>query len=78
MGQGASRFESLKLVLLFELEEVDRIVVLPEIGDGVYPGGVHGADVLSLAGDVAVFGRVIVTDDEVGYVGGEVVLVHAA
>ncbi len=53
-------------------------VVAPQLGEGLDPSGVHGLRVGEGLGGVAVFGGVIVADEKVGHVNGEVFRVDAA
>jgi hypothetical protein len=61
----------------FESIKINLLVVLPKLGHGLDPLSVHGFDIGSLAGDMAVLGGVIIADDEVRYIGRQVVLVDA-
>lgn len=66
-------------MFLFECIEVEVVVaVLPEIGDGDYPAGVHGLDVGTFPCDMAIFGGIIVTHDKMRDVWSEIILVSSS
>lgn len=64
----------------FRLErlEVDRLCHGEEAADGIDPACSHGLDVGSFLGDMAVFRRVVLADNQMRHVRGEIVLVRAA
>lgn len=74
----AARLERLQLPLSLQGGKVDLCVLHPQISHDVNPPGVHRLDVVSFLGDMAVLGRVVVAYNEMGYVGGQIVLVDAA
>lgn len=78
VGIAAARLEGLKLPAVLQRSKVELLVLHPQCPHGVDPAGRHGLDVGPFLGDVAVLGRVVVADDEVGDVGGQIVLVDAA
>lgn len=50
----------------------------PEISHGIDPAHGHGLDIRALLGDMSILGGIVLADDEVGNVRGQVVLVDAA
>ena len=78
VGFAAARLERLQFPFLLEGNEVDVGVLDPELAYGFDPAGGHGLDVGTLLCDMAVLGGIVVADDEVSTIGGEVVFVLAA
>lgn len=78
VGIAAAGLEGLELPAVLQRSEVEVVILHPQGPHGVDPAGGHGLDVGPFLGDVTVLGRVIVADDEVSDIGGQVVLVDAA
>lgn len=77
--QGAAAcLECLQTPLLLQGLEVDLLVPDPDIPHRIDPAHGHDLDVGAFLGDMSVLGGVIFADNEVGDVGGQVVLVDAA
>lgn len=78
VGFAAAGLEGLELPADLQGSEIELVVLHPQRPHGVDPAGSHGLDVGPFLGDMAVLGGVVVADDEVGDVGGQIVLVDAA
>lgn len=74
----AARLESFQTPLLLHGPEVNLLVPDPDIPHRIDPAHGHCLDIGALLGDMSVLGGVIFADDEVGDVGGQVILVDAA
>lgn len=74
----SARLERAHLPLLFERQEVDLDIFYPKITDSLDPSGDHDPDVRPFFRNMAVFGGVVIADDQVGAVGGQVIFVLAA
>jgi hypothetical protein len=74
----SARLKRAQLPLLFERQKVNLDVFYPEITDSLDPGGDHDPNIWPFLRNMAVFGGVVVADDQVGAIGGEVIFVLAA
>lgn len=78
IGELAACLQRLELMFAFDSREVNVDILHPQLPYGIDPGGIHGLDIGTFLGDMAVFWGVVVADNEMGHVGGEVVLVDSA
>jgi hypothetical protein len=76
-GFAAGYLEGAQLPFLLQGEKVNVDVFDPEIANGLDPTSGHCPDVRAFFGDMAVFGGVVVADNQVGAVRRQVVLVLA-
>lgn len=74
----ATSLECFQAPLLLQGWEVDLLVPHPDVAHGIDPAHGHGLDIGAFLGDMSVLWGIVFADDEVGNVGGQVVLVDAA